>query len=499
MFKVFFLALFSAFLWGNSVLAVELPEEAAAQVESEIYAEIDSVDSIGVDRNIIFSGASSESISDGALRFEWHFGDGNRQEGSEVVHSYAQAGEYAVTLTVRDPEGREASVSKTIFAFSKSFVLVSTVTDEDEKLLGLVTTAREQGIYIDLLSASTHSGFLEEEELRRQLLEKISSLENTEDLLIYTSGTSGLTVLSQLQESLGDEAPFKGKNVIFISEHSLGAMENIARGVYSTIQSQQIVLTRPEALWVLLEAENVLELTQILEERGIEYTVVDKHLEIRPWNFLSVLVNNMLSHGVPTNTILLVLMLPIIATVIAFMKQVVGLNTLGIYTPSILSLSFIALNLWYGLLVFVILFLVASLARSLLHRYRLLYIPRMAIILSISSFAILLVLFLGSLFDQKIDQLAIFPILIMATMVEKFVTIQSDKGMKNAMRIGGEVLLVAMLCSLVAQWNILEIWVLGHPELVLLCLPFNLFLARWAGLRLVEYIRFREIIHHIEE
>ena len=33
------------------------------------------------------------------------------------------------------------------------------------------------------------------------------------------------------------------------------------------------------------------------------------------------------------------------------MKQVVGIDTLGVYTPSILTLSFIALNLWFGLLI----------------------------------------------------------------------------------------------------------------------------------------------------
>ena len=95
--------------------------------------------------------------------------------------------------------------------------------------------------------------------------------------------------------------------------------------------------------------------------------------------------------------ILLVLMLPIIVTVVAFMKQVVGIDTLGVYTPSILTLSFIALNLWFGLLIFVALLLIGGAVRHFLHRYRLLYIPRMAIILTFVSLTILLLLFLGGL------------------------------------------------------------------------------------------------------
>lgn len=496
MFQRLALALFSV-----AFLVLPVQADMVAQEPNEgIVSEIESQTSVGVERSIIFSAAGSTTIYESPLTYEWLFGDGNRQEGVEVVHSYAEPGEYTVTLTIKDLAGHTVNAEQTVYVFKKSFVLVTNVEDEEEKINSLVATAREQGVYIEVLQTYTsRSGFLEEEELRRQLLENISDLEPAEDIVIYTYGSSGLTVLSQLQESLTDKTFFEGKNIYFASEHSLGTLKNIARGVYSSIHPNQIILTRSEALWVLLEAPDTETFSQALKDRGIEYVSVDNRLELRPWNFLSVLVNGMISRGVPTSTLLLVLMLPIIATVVAFMKQVVGLNTLGIYTPSILSLSFIALNFWYGLLIFMILFVVATLVRHALHHYRLLYIPRMAIILTFSSFAILLVLFLGTLFDQRIDELAIFPILILATLVEKFVTIQGEKGIKGALHIGMEVLVVAMLCYFVAQWSFLEVLVLGHPEVVFLFLLFNFALARWSGLRITEYIRFREIIRHVEE
>ncbi|MEK9160355.1 MAG: 7TM domain-containing protein [Patescibacteria group bacterium] len=496
MFQRFALALFSA-----AFLVLPVQAEVLLEATPEgIVPEIESQTSIGVNRSIIFNASGTSTAFESPLTYEWQFGDGNRQEGLEVVHSYAEPGEYTVALTVRDFAGHSATAEQMVYVFKKSFVLVTNVEDEEEKIQSLIEVAREQGVYIEVLQTYTsRSGFLEEEELRRQLLEHISDLEPAEDIVIYTYGSSGLTVLSQLQQSLSNETFFEGKNIYFASEHNLGTLRNIAKGVYSSIHPQQIILTRSEALWVLVESPDTESFIQVLEERGIEYLAVDDRLKLRPWNLLSSLVNGMISRGVPSSTVLLVLMLPIIATVVAFMKQVVGLNTLGVYTPSILSLSFIALNFWYGLLIFVILFAVATLVRHALHHYRLLYIPRMAIILTFSSFAILLVLFLGTLFDQRIDELAIFPILIMATMVEKFVTIQGDKGIKGAMHIGVEVLVVAMICYFVAQWNLLEVLVLGHPEVVLIFLGFNFILARWTGLRITEYIRFREIIRHIEE
>ncbi len=496
MFRRLFLAFFSVTLMTTPVLA-EVALEAPVQ---GITAEVDSETSVGVNRSIIFNAGDTTSSYTSPLTYEWTFGDGNRQEGVEVVHSFAQAGEYTVTLTVRDLEGHSATAEQTVYVFKKSFILITNVADEEEKISGLIQTAREQGIYIEVIQTYTsRSGFLEEEELRRQLLEHISDLEPASDIVIYTYGSSGLTVLSQLKENLSNEDFFEGKTIYYASKHNLSTVKNIARGVFTSIHPEQIVLTRSEALWVLLEAEDEATFLSTLEERGIEYFVVDGDLEIRPWNILSVLVNGLMARGVPSSTILLVLMLPIIATVVAFMKQVVGLNTLGVYTPSILSLSFIALNFWYGLIIFSVLFAVATVARYALHHYRLLYIPRMAMILTLSSFAILLVLLIGTLFDQRIDELAIFPILVVATMVEKFVTIQSEKGVKSALRIGLEVLVVAMLCYVVAQWSLLEVLVLGHPEVILLFLLVDLFLARWSGLRITEYIRFREIIRHVEE
>ncbi len=496
MFRRLFLAFFTVIFMAGMVRA-EVPTDDTALT---IVPEISSESSVEVNRSIIFNAGDTTTTSEEAVTYEWTFGDGNRQEGVEVVHSYAEPGEYTVTLTVRDAKGNSATAIQSVYVFKKSFILITNVSDEEEKITSLIQAAREQGIYIELIQTYTsRSGFLEEEELRRQLLEHISDLEPAADIVIYTYGSSGLTVLSQLKENLSDENFFKGKNIYYASNHSLTTLKNIARGVFASIHPQQIVLTRSEALWVLLEANDDATFLSTLDERGIEYFTVNGELEIRPWNVLSVLVNGLMARGVPSSTILLVLMLPIIATVVAVMKQVVGLNTLGVYTPSILSLSFIALNFWYGLIIFTVLFAVATVARSALHHYRLLYIPRMAMILTISSLAILLVLLLGTLFDQRIDELAIFPILVVATMVEKFVTIQSEKGVKSALRIGAEVLVVAMLCYFVAQWGFLEVLVLGHPEVIGLFFLVDIFLARWSGLRLTEYIRFREIIRHVEE
>lgn len=464
---------------------------SASQVSVELGPE-----SAEVNKSVIFDASELVTAVQGEyVNYEWLLGDGNREHGVEVVHAYADAGEYTVSVTISDETGAQETFQQSIFVYKKSYALITNLSGEKERIQGWITAAREQGIYVKLVeTVSTQTEFLEEEELKQQLVEHLSDLDEVNAIIVYTYGSSGLTVLTQFRET------FAQKEIFYISDQNFSTLTNIARGVFKSLNASSIVLTRFEALWVLLETEDTESFIQILDDRGIGYTTVEDELHIRPWNFLSALVNIMIDRGVPSSTILLILMLPIIVTVVAFMKQVVGIDTLGVYTPSILALSFIALNLWFGLFIFISLIGIGILVRQVLHRYRLLYIPRMAIVLTFTSLTILLLIFLGSIFNiGNVTGAAIFPMLIMSTMVEKFVAVQSDRGARGAIKVVAEVLLVVLLCFFVAEWDFLKVVVLGYPEVVLFFLAFNFLLARWTGLRLTEYFRFRELIHHIEE
>ena len=49
-----------------------------------------------------------------ALAYSWSFGDGGQAGGPKVSHTFAQAGTYTVTVTVRDPQGNTGSKSVTV-------------------------------------------------------------------------------------------------------------------------------------------------------------------------------------------------------------------------------------------------------------------------------------------------------------------------------------------------------------------------------------------------
>lgn len=493
MIKKIFISLFLSLLFVPNIFAEDV---------NAVQAVIKADSNVELNKSIIFDATSSVVTEDaGEITYEWYFGDGNRQQGAEVVHSYAGPGEYDVTLLMTPETGDEVRAIQKVFVYKNSFALVTDVESESDRILNFVDSAKNEDIFVDLITNYTDgSEFLSEESLQRKMSDSLDSLESVDTIVIWTKGSSGLTVLSQLQKSLENQNFFDNKKIIFISNQNFNSLENIAKGTFETIHPVEILLTRSEAVWVLLETNSLNDLEEILASRAIQYDIVNDKLNMKIWNLMSYFVNRMIQKGVPSNTISLVLMLPVIVTVVAFMKQVVGVTTLGVYTPSILALSFIALDLNFGLLILFVILLFGMITRWILRGYRLLYIPRMAILLTIVSLTILFLLFVGSYFDiSQIMGIAVFPMLIMSTLVEKFLSLQSGKGLKSALFIIAEAIFVAILAYFVAEWPWLKVTILGHPEIIFLFLIANIILGRWTGLRVSEYMRFREIIRHVEE
>ena len=277
---------------------------------------------------------------------------------------------------------------------------------------------------------------------------------------------------------------------------------------------KMILIAKEAAIDALVETKGSDELLNTLKERGSVYEVINAESgKLRPWNFMSYFVNVLIDNGIPDNTIALLLLLPVIATVVAFMKQVVGITTFGIYTPSIITLSFLVIGMHAGLLVLLTAIIIGTLARPLLRRVRMLYIPKMAIVITLVSLTLLLILiasiYLG-LFDAQFLSIAIFPMLILSTLVEKFVSAKSEKSYTSASVLMLETVIVALIAYFIAggeinlgflsfRFEFVKNLMLNYPEAVFLLIIINILLGKWSGIRVMERIRFREVLRHIEE
>ncbi len=217
-------------------------------------------------------------------------------------------------------------------------------------------------------------------------------------------------------------------------------------------------------------------------------------------NNVSPVISFLINQGVPLDTIILLLMLPVVVTLIAFFRQVVGIKAFGIYTPAIVTFAFLAVpQLRYGVAVFVSVILVGMLMRVALKGLRILYLPRVAITLSIIAFSILLLLSLGGYMQRTgLASVSIFPILIMITIVEKFVVAQIENGNRTAIILAVETLVISLAGYYLASWPILIRGIIAFPWMILITIPINIFLGKWDGLRLTEYVRFKDVLKNIK-
>ncbi len=222
------------------------------------------------------------------------------------------------------------------------------------------------------------------------------------------------------------------------------------------------------------------------------------------WLWLSGALSNgvdfALRSGVPEKTMILILALPLVVTIVSFSRQVIGFRVFGIYLPSILAIVFLDIGLKYGLILFAMIITIGTLMRFLMRRYRLLYLPRMAITLTTIALAMVGFLVIAGYYDfTNIAQATVFSMMLMIILAEKFIEAEIEKGLLETIKLTVETLIISIGAVLLVRWPLLQNYLLSHPEVILLVIIFNMSVGRWTGLRLREYVRFQDVINEEKE
>lgn len=462
-----------------------------------------------VGRQILFSASASISPDFSATNFLWDFGDGHKATGIEVSHVYNNPGIYRGQLII-EYDNRQ-SIDEFIVSVDKDIVLLITDSSVTESVLNeLKTQAATQGILLVILQVEEQSlDYLEEAALVQKIIENREDIKQAKNILIWTSHTTGINAIIAASQELSKTASleslgFPNKNIIVLTNNSLSVTSRIAQNIYNLIKPQSVILTNTDAKYIVSTELSFDGIINKLKDQKINYRLLGIHSQrqltsLKPWNFLSYLINYLVNSGVPLNTIYLLLILPIIATIVAFTRQVVGINAFGIYAPSLVAVSFLATGFQYGSLLFFMVLGLGTLGRLAARKIKLMYLPRMAIVLSLVSFATL-GLFLLSIIFNKIGFLSIsvFPILIMVIITEKFLAAQIEQGNRAAFTLILETFILSSACYFLANWPSLRSLILGYPEVVLFTFLINYILGKWSGLRLIEYYRFRKVIQNVE-
>lgn len=262
----------------------------------------------------------------------------------------------------------------------------------------------------------------------------------------------------------------------------------------------EIATSSPQLVRESQEEEIRTDLTKETEEitEPLVRLLSNQKLGSPVFNPIKYAIRNSINAGVPANTLVLLLMLPGVAALIAATRHFIGIRGFGIFLPAALSVVFVATGPVLGNLLFLVIVFVSTAARIILRRIKikLQYLPRMALILLLVVLGILGILFAAPIIKEPaLASVSIFPVLILVLLAEDFSKVQLGKSAKTAVNLTTETLILALMSYIFLTFKPVQQIALLHPEgFIISVFVFDILVGRYMGLRLIELWRFKDLI-----
>ena len=188
----------------------------------------------------------------------------------------------------------------------------------------------------------------------------------------------------------------------------------------------------------------------------------------------------------------LLLLLPLGAAVVVFMRVIIGLQTAGTFMPILISLAFLQTSLLPGLISFISMIGIGLVLRSYLSRLNLLLVARIATLIVLVIFIIAALSIIGYQMGYSTGMtITFFPIIIIAWTIERMSILWEEEGPHEVLIQGGGSLVVAVVAYLLMQSPLLKHLSFNFPELNLVLLALILAMGQYTGYKLSELRRFR--------
>ena len=195
------------------------------------------------------------------------------------------------------------------------------------------------------------------------------------------------------------------------------------------------------------------------------------------------------------NNLKWLMIFPLAILIIVILRNIVGIRTMGTFTPMLIAMSLLKTGLSTGLLCFILIIGTGFLIRELLSRLNLLMVPRISavvifVILIIQSFTVY-----GHYSDSDIGTSALFfPIIIMAWIIERTSITWEEEGSANAIKELFWTLVASILTYLIISNDSIRYIMFVFNELNFVILFIVMLLGTYTGYRLTELFRFQPLV-----
>jgi hypothetical protein len=187
----------------------------------------------------------------------------------------------------------------------------------------------------------------------------------------------------------------------------------------------------------------------------------------------------------------MLLLLPLGALIVAFMRIVVGIRTSGTFMPVLIAIAFVQTTLAPGLIAFLSVVAIGLLLRGYLSSLNLLLVSRISalIILVIFITAGLSIIGYQMGFNTGMT-VTFFPMVIIAWTIERMSILWEEEGAHEVLVQGSGSLFVAICAYLAMDAPLARHLTFNFPELHLVVLGLILLMGQYTGYKLSELRRF---------
>lgn len=312
---------------------------------------------------------------------------------------------------------------------------------------------------------------------------------NNQKIILFIIST--LFFCSHVTYAQTESTAFGFKKDVLIEETTIATTTSTTTAVNASetaatlIKQQQTSapatdLTRPE------ELPGKVAIITLFEDRPVN-----------EWSFFNTIafwVQESVKAGVPANTIYLILLTPILALIVSFVRVVIGLPTLDMLVPIALSFVLMAVGISVGLLILGVILITSYFTKKGLSSLRIMFYPKRSLSLFFLAVAVFGALSFGvSVGIDRILSVSIFPILILLLLGDMIVSVQLHKSAYETVVITSTTIALGLLGFILATSKVIQDTIILYPEIILLVVPANIIIGRYFGLRVLEYFRFSEV------
>lgn len=186
------------------------------------------------------------------------------------------------------------------------------------------------------------------------------------------------------------------------------------------------------------------------------------------------------------------IMIPVGVLVILILRNIVGIQTLGTFTPVLISLAFRETDIGWGIVLFTLITALGLSLRSYLEHLKLQMLPRLSVVLTFVVVVIAGITLLGhKLGMEKALSVSLFPMVILTMTIERLSITWEERGGGHSFKVALGTLFAATLAHLLMSVPELAYFVFTFPAVLLVLVGFMLAMGRYRGYRLTELMRFK--------